>query len=123
MKKNFLMLLLGGAMLMPTTMMAQSGGPFCGDDEKPGQHRSPAHNQHAYITYDENSGVANITFLTACSNAEIILLQDGIQVDCQSLDVDKGAQVPIYLPTYGSGEFIIQVKSGSTLVATYYTTL
>lgn len=123
MKKNFLMLLLGGAMLMPTTMMAQSGGPFCGDDEKPGQHRSPAHNQYAYITYDENSGVASITFLTACSNAEIILLQDGIQVDCLSLDVDKGTLIPIYLSTYGSGEFTIQVESGSTLVATYYTTL
>lgn len=118
MKKNFLMLLLGGAMLMPTTVMAQPD-----NDKMPGQHRSPTHNQYAYITYDENSGVANITFLTACSNAEIILLQDGMQVDCQSLDVDKGTLIPIYLSTYGSGEFTIQVESGSTLVATYYTTL
>lgn len=121
MKKNFLMLLLGGAMLMPTTMMAQPSGYE--DEPKPNVPRSPARNQYAYITYDENSGVASITFLTACSNAEIILLQDGIQVDCQSLDVDKGTQIPIYMSTYGSGEFIIQVKSGSTLVATYYTTL
>ena len=104
---------------MPTTVMAQPNN----NDKEPGQHRSPAHNWSAYITYDENSGVANITFLTTITDAEIVVLLDGMQVDWQSLNVDKGTQVPIYLPTYGSGEFTIQVKSGSTLITTYYITL
>lgn len=121
MKKNYLMLLLGGVLLMPTTVIAQPSGYE--DEPKPNVPRSPARNQYAYITYDENSGIANITFLTASSNVEIIVFLDGMQVDSQSLDVDKGTLVPIYLPTYGTGEFTIQVKIGSTLVATYYTTL
>ena len=121
MKKNFLMLLLGGAMLMPTTVIAQPSGYE--DEPKPNVPRSPAHNQYVYITYDENNGMANITFLTTIADAEIVVLQNDEQVDCQSLNADKGTQVPIYLPTYGCGEFIIQVKSGSILVATYSTTL
>ena len=123
MKKNFLMLLLGGAMLMPTTMMAQSGGPFSGDDETPGQHRGPAHNSFVYIAYDDNSSLVNVVFLTAIPDVEIIINQNGIEVDGLMLDAEEGMQIPIYLPVYGSGEFTIQVKSGSTLIATYYTTL
>lgn len=121
MKKNFLMLLLGGAMLMPTTVIAQPSGYE--DEPKPNVPRSPARNQYAYITYDENSGMANITFLTTITNAEIIVLLDGVQIDCQSLDVNKGTQIPIYLSTYGSGELTIQVRRGSTLLAIYDITL
>lgn len=119
MKKNFLMLLLVGAMLMPTPVMAQPSN----NDEEPGMHRSPFHTPYAYITYDENSGVANITFLTTIAKAEIVVLQNGEQVSSQSLVATEGTQIPLYLPVYGSGEFIIQVKSGSTLIAIYYTTL
>ena len=119
MKKNFLMLLLGGAMLMPMTVLAQ---PSNSDDE-PGQHRSPFHNPYAYITYDENSGVANITFLTTIADAEIVVWQNGEHVNSQSLVATEGTQIPIYLPIYGSGEFTIQVKSGLTLAAIFYVIL
>ncbi len=118
MKKNFLMLLLGGAMLMPTTMMAQSN-----NNKEPGQHRIPAHNLYAYITYDEYSGVANITFLTTIADAEIVVWQNGEQASSQSLVAAEGTQIPLYLPAYGTGEFTIQVKSGSTLLATCSITL
>lgn len=120
MKKNFLMLLLGGAMLMPTTMMAQ---PDDGDNQEPGVWRGPAKNPHAYINYNEANGVACVYFLSAVSDAEIIVYLNGIKIDNQMINAEEGLQVPIYLPIYGSGEFTIQVKSGSTLITTYYTTL
>lgn len=119
MKKNFLMLLLGGAMLMPTTMMAQPDP----DDQDPGQHRSPAHNSFVYIAYDDNSSMVNVVILTAVPDVEIIIYLNGTEVDGLMLDAEEGTQIPIYLPTYGSGEFTIQVRSGSTLLATYCTTL
>ncbi len=121
MKKNFLMLLLGGAMLMPTTVIAQPSGN--NDEPKPDVRRSPAKRPHAYINYDENSGVANITFLTTIADAEIVVWQNGEQASSQSLVAAEGTQIPLYLPAYGTGEFTIQVKSGSTLIAIYYTTL
>ena len=107
---------------MPTTLFAQTDDDN-GDNDKPGVWRSPARLSRAYINYDEANGVACVNFLSAINNAEIIVYLNGIEVDSQMLDAVKGAQIPIYLPTYGSGEFTIQVKSGSTLIATYYTTL
>ena len=121
MKKNFLMLLLGGAMLMPTTVIAQPSGN--NDEPKPDVRRSPAKRPHAYINYDENSGVANITFLTTIADAEIVVWQNGEQASSQSLVAAEGTQIPLYLPAYGTGEFTIQVKSGSTLLATCSITL
>ena len=118
MRKNFLMLLLGGAMLMPMTVLAQPD-----NNKEPGQHRSPFHTPYAYISYDENSGMVNVTFLTTIADAEIVVLQNGEQVSSQSLVAVEGTQIPLYLLVYGSGEFTIQVKSGSTLIAIYYTTL
>lgn len=122
MRKSYLMILLSGTMLIPTTTTAQTSGSD-DDDITPGQHRAPSNKPFSIITYDENSGVAKITFLTAITDAEIIIWQDGVQVNSQSLVATKGTQIPIHLPVYGYGEFSIQVKSGSTLIAIYYTTL
>lgn len=77
MKKNCLMLLLGGAMLMPTTMMAQPEPK----DQDPGQHRSPAHSSYVYIAYDGNNCFVNVEFLTAIPDVEIIIYQNRIEVD------------------------------------------
>lgn len=121
MKKNFMIFLLGGMMMMPT--MAQTCPDDGDNDREPGVWRSPAKRPHAYINYDEANGVACVNFLSAINNAEIIVYLNGIEVDSQMLDAEEGTLIPIYLPTYGSGEFTIQVKSGSTLIATYYTTL
>lgn len=119
MKKNCLMLLLGGAMLMPTTMMAQPEPK----DQDPGQHRSPAHSSYVYIAYDGNNCFVNVEFLTAIPDVEIIIYQNRIEVDSLILDAEEGSQIPLYMSVYGSGEFTIHVKSGSTLIATYNTTL
>lgn len=122
MKKNFLMLLLGGMMMQPTTMLAQTNGDD-GNDGEPGVWRSPAKRPHAYINYNEANGVACVYFLSAVNDAEVIVYLNGAEINNQMIDAEEGSQIPIYLPTYGSGEFTIQVKSGSALVATYYTTL
>lgn len=121
MKKNFLMLLLGGMMMMPTIVMACPDGGD--DDEYPDVWRSPTKPYHAYINYDEVSGVATVNFLSTVNDVVIIVYLNGTEIDSLMLDAEEGMQIPIYLPVYGSGEFTIQVKSGSTLIATYYTTL
>ncbi len=121
MKKNYLMLLLGGMVMMPT--MAQACPDDGDNDREPGVWRGPAKNPYAYINYDEVSGVACVYFLSAVCDAEIIVYLNGVEIDNQMINAEEGLQVPIYLPIYGSGEFTIQVKSGSTLIATYYTTL
>ena len=117
-----MMFLLGGMMTMPT--MAQTC-PDNDDDtgDYPGVWRSPARLPRAYINYDEASGFACVHFLSTVNNAEIIVYLNGIEIDSQLVEAVGGMQIPLYLPAYGCGEFTIQVKSGSTLIATYYITL
>lgn len=50
-------------------------------------------------------------------NAEILVNLNGEEVDYQVIDATTGMQIPISLPIYGSGEFTIQVKSGTTLLS------
>lgn len=122
MKKKFWVFLLGGMMTMTTPVLA-----CIGDDDEPDDNpekwRSPANHPRAYINYDEASDAACVHFLSIVNNAEIIVYQDGTEVDIQVVDAVKGTQVPLYLPTYGNGDFNIQVKSSSTLIAIYYITL
>ena len=122
MKKNLLMLLLGGAMLMPANVMAQSEGG--GDDNPmPEIWRGPVHNPYAYITFEETTEIAYVCFNSAVSDAEVIIYLNDVEVSSQTINATAGTQVPIYLPAYGNGEFTIQVKSGSNLLATYSVTL
>ena len=119
-KKNLLMILLGGMVMMPMSMMAQSND---GDKENPDKHRGPAQNPHAYITYDETTGMAYVCFVSAVNDAEVIVYRDGEVVDSLVIDAVAGTQIPIDLSAYGTGEFTIQVRSDSTLLATYSVTL
>ena len=107
---------------MPTSKMAKFD---CGwdDNAEPVIWRTPAHNPYVYITYDESNGTVLVTFNSAVDNAEILVNLNGEEVDYQVIDATAGMQVPITLSTYGSGEFVIQVKSGSTLLATFNVTL
>ena len=116
------MLLLGGMTLMPTSMMAKSDYGW-DDNAEPVIWRTPAHNPYVYITYDESNGTVLVTFNSAVDNAEILVNLNGEEADYQVIDATAGMQVPITLSTYGSGEFVIQVKSGSTLLATFNVTL
>lgn len=122
MKKSFMMFLLGGIMTMPT--IAQTC-PDNDDDtgDYPGVWRSPARLPRAYINYDEASGFACVHFLSVVNNVEISVYLNGTEVDTQVVDAEKGTQALFYLPVYGTGEFLIQVKRGSMLIATYSTTL
>ena len=117
-KKNLLMLLLGGMVMMPMSMMAQSN-----DDTTPGKQRGPAQNPCAYIIYDETTGMAYACFVSAVDDAEVIIYCDGVEVDSQIIDAAAGMQIPIDLSAYGTGEFTIQVRRDSTLLATYSITL
>lgn len=114
------MLLLGGMVMMPTTIAAEDDGY---DDTNQEIHRSPAHNTYVCITYDENMGTALVSFNCAIDGAEIQVYQNGIEVDDYLLNAIAGTQVPISLSAYGSGEFVIQVKNGFTLLATFNVTL
>ena len=122
MKKKILMLLFGGLVMMPTTMLAQTDGDD-DDNDKPGVWRSPARLPRAYINYDETSGFACVHFLSTVNHVEISVYLNGTEVDAQLVDAEKGTHSLLYLPVYGSGEFTIQVKRGSTLIVTYSTTL
>ena len=119
-KRNLLMLLLGGVMMVPTVSMAYPDGDGTGgDDEHLDVHRSPEHNPYVYITYHESNGTVLVTFNSAIDNAEILVYQNGVEVDYQVINATAGMQVPITLSAYGGGEFSIQVKSGTTLLAIY----
>lgn len=119
-KRNLLVLLLGGMMMVPTTIAADNDGY---DDCNQEIHRSPEHNPYVYITYHESNGTVLVTFNSAVDNAEILVNLNGEEVDYQVIDATAGMQVPITLSAYGSGEFVIQVKSGSTLLATLNVTM
>lgn len=119
--KNFLALTLCGVMMMPATLMALPDNDK--NDYYPGQHRSPAYSPYVYIIYNESTGIATVCFKTDVADAEFIIYQNGMEVDYQVIDATAGMQVPITLSAYGSGEFVIQVKSGSTLLATFNVTL
>ena len=123
-KRNFLMLLLGGVMMVPTLSMAYPDRDGTGgDDEHLDVHRSPQHNPYAYITYDETTSMAYACFVSAVNDAEVIVYRDGEVVDSLVIDAVAGTQIPIDLSAYGTGEFTIQVRSDSTLLATYSVTL
>lgn len=117
-KKKLLMLLLGGMVMMPISMMAQSN-----DNTSPDKKRGPAQNPHAFITYDETMGMVYACFISAVDDAEVIVFRDGEIVDNQIADATAGTQIPIDLSAYGTGEFTIQVRRYSTLLATYSITL
>lgn len=106
--------------MMPMSMMAQSND---GDKENPDKHRGPAQNPHAYITYDESTSMAYVCFVSAVNDAEVIFYRDDEEVDSLVIDAVAGTQIPIDLSAYGTGEFTIQVRSDSTLLATYSVTL
>lgn len=118
MRKLIIMLLLGGMAMMPKILLAC---PLDGDDQDPDKWRSPANNSNVFIGYDGITGIANVYFVSAISDAEVLIYQNGVLVDNWAVNATAGMQLPIYLPAYGSGEFTIQVKSGVTLLATYYT--
>ena len=123
-KRNLLILLLGGVMMVPTMCMAYPDRDCTGgDDEHIDVHRSPKHNPYVYISYNECNGTTLITFNSTIDNAEILVYQNGVEVDYQLLDATAGTQIPIDLSAYGTGEFTIQVKRYSTLLATYSITL
>lgn len=103
--------------MMPAYMLAQPDGND--DGHSPDYPRCPIHNPYAYIIYNECNGIALVTFNYAIDGAEILVYQNGIEADDYLLDAIAGTQVPISLSAYGSGEFVIQVKSGSTLLATF----
>ena len=121
MKKLFIFL-LGEMAMMPVNVMAQSEGG--GDNNaEPGIWRSPAQNPYAYINYDETTGIAYVCFVSAVDDAEIVVYRDGVVVDSQTINVVAGTQIPVDLSAYGAGEFTIQVRRDSTLLATYSVTL
>lgn len=125
-KRNLLMLLLGGMMMTPIGSNANPDGDgkgMEGDDEHLVIHRSPINYSYAFITYYESNGSILVTFNSAIDEAEILVYQNGMEVDYQVIDATAGMQVPITLSAYGSGEFVIQVKSGSTLLATLNVTM
>ena len=106
--------------MIPSIVMAHPDGND-DNDGRPEIHRSPNVNSCVYISYDETTGIANVYFVSAISDAEVLIYQNGVLVDNWAVNATAGMQLPIYLPAYGSGEFTIQVKSGVTLLATYYT--
>lgn len=122
-KKNLLMLLLGGMVMMPASVMAQTSGGGDDDDPMPEIWRGPAQNPYAYINYDETTGMAYVCFVSAVDDAEIVVYRDGVVVDCQNINAPAGTQIPVDLSAYGTGEFTIQVRRDSTLLATYSVTL
>ena len=93
---------------MPTTAKAQSNGDD--NNQLPEKKRSPAQNPHAYITYDETTGMAYVCFVSAVNDAEVIVYRDGEVVDSQIIDAVTSTQIPIDLSAYGTGEFTIQVR-------------
>ena len=121
-KKNLLMLLLGGMVMMPASVMAQTNGGG-GDTFDPDIWRGPAQNPYAYIYYDETTSMAYVCFVSAVDDAEIVVYRDGVVVDSQTINAVAGTQIPVDLSAYGTGEFTIQVRRDSTLLATYSVTL
>lgn len=116
MRKRCFILLLGGLIMTPTTMLASIDD---GDnpDDYPGVWRSPAKHSHVYISYDEVSGIASVNFTSTINIAEIVVYLNGTEIDNLVVEAVEGTQIPLYLPVYGCGEINIQVKSGSILLA------
>ena len=115
-KRNLLILLLGGVMMVPTMCMAYPDRDCTGgDDEHIDVHRSPKHNPYVYISYNECNGTTLITFNSTIDNAEILVYQNGVEIDYQLLA----------LFTFGGGLNTCSstVKRYSTLLATYSITL
>lgn len=115
MKKILFMSLLGGMMVMPTKILAC---PDDGDnnDRDPEVWRCPA-KHYCTIYYDEVSGIASVNFTSTINIAEIVVYLNGTEIDNLVVEAVEGMQIPLYLPVYGCGEINIQVKSGSTLLA------
>lgn len=120
-KRNLLMVLLGGMVMLSTDTMGRTDGND--NDLFPDVARSPQHNTYAYITYDETTSMAYACFVSAVNDAEVIVYRDDEVVDSLVIDAVAGTQIPIDLSAYGTGEFTIQVRSDSTLLATYSVTL
>lgn len=125
MKKILMMILLGCAMLMPTSVMAQNGGGGYGegDGNHGGPHNSPGNNAGTFITYNESSNTAYVLFLSDADDVEITVCIDDVVVDSQTMDVESGTQIPLPLSAYGSREIMIYVRHGATLLAVFNTTL
>lgn len=125
MKKNLMMFLLGSAMLMPSGVMAQDdgGGHGTGNGNGNGPYFSPGNNSGAFITYNESSNTVYVLFLSDADDIEITVCIDDVVVDSQTMDVESGTQIPLPLSAYGSGEIMIYVRRGTTLLAVFNTTL
>lgn len=120
-KRNLLLLLLEGMLIIPTDIKAQTESTD--NNGMPNYPRCPAQNPYAYINYDETTGIAYVCFMFAVDDAEVAVYRDGDVVDSQTINVVAGTQIPVDLSAYGAGEFTIQVRRDSTLLATYSVTL
>lgn len=118
MKSKIVVFALASTLFVPSEAFGQND-----DDQVPEIWRSPSYNNSVYINYDESTGTAVVNFSTAIDNVEILLYKDGNNIAAEDFDATSGMQIPIYLSAYGSGEFCIEVRNGSTLLAIYYVTL
>ena len=123
MKKKILMILLGSMMMIPVCVKAQENGGGYGGDEGKDTHRSPTVKPKVYIAYGNSSITAYVCFLSNVDNAEISVCIDGEEVDRLKISAETGAQIPLYLPIYGTGELTIYVRRGTTLLAYYSTSI
>lgn len=127
MKKNLMMIVLGGTMLMPTGAMAQDDGGGYGEGSGSGNgdgpYHSPSYQPYAYITYAEVSNTAYVCILSDVNDVEISVCMDGDEVDTLAVSAEAGTQIPLYLAAYGTGELTIYVRRGTTLLAYYSTSI
>lgn len=127
MKKNLMMILLSSAMLIPSGVMAQDdGGGYGtgnGNGNGDGPYYCPNNNAGASITYNESSNAAYVLFLSDADDVEITVCINDVVVDSLTMDVESGTQILLPLSAYGSGEIIIYVRRGTTLLAVFNTTL
>lgn len=123
MKKKFMTILIGSMILLPTSVAAQTNGGGPGIGNYPDIPRIPARSPSAYIAYNDGLNIATVCFRTTVEGAEIVLYKNGVGVESISGNAEAGTQIPLYLPAYGSGEFTIYVKRGTTLLAVYNITL
>lgn len=118
MYKKFFTFLFVSAMMAPVQMTAT---PYNDNPPEDGgyndRHRSPALNKYAYIVYEDNGAMAEVVFRSALDEVSILVYRDGSELDHIDLVATEGMEVPIYLSSYGEGNYTIQVISGSTMLA------
>ena len=123
MKNKLLMIMMGGMMLMPACLYAQTNGGGVGNGNDPDNPFSPPNNPCVYINSNQSSSFATVCFVSSVEEAEIEVYLDGIEVDSLTITATAGTRVPLYLPAYGIGELAIYVRRGTTLLAYYCTSI